>query len=108
MDLDPLSLDGRRILVVGGRTRHISHYRRAVEALRGQFLHHDGGVEDNLDRLGGLFGRADAVVMPVDCVSHAAQSLAKRLCKQSGKRFIPVPRSGAGAFQRALQSAVQA
>jgi hypothetical protein len=32
--------------------------------------------------------RAYVVLFPVDCISHAAMSLIKRLCRQSGKPFL--------------------
>jgi len=95
-------LDGRTILFVGGRSQHIPHYRRLVEERNGTFLHHDGGVDDSIARLRGLFGRADAVLFPVDCVSHMAHDEVKKLCRRSGKPFVPVRRSGFGAFLVAL------
>jgi|AGTN01.1.fsa_nt_gi Uncharacterized protein conserved in bacteria (DUF2325). len=105
VSLSNFDLDGRCILVVGGRSRHIPHYRRMVEERRGVFLHHDGGIEDSLSRLSGLFGRADTILFPVDQVSHNAHDEVKRLCKRWRKRFVPVRRSGTGAFVMALQAA---
>jgi len=97
-------LDGRHILFVGGRTQHIPHYRRLVERRNGVFIHHDGGVDDSIARLRGLFGRADAVLFPVDCVSHMAQDEVKKLCRRWDKPFVPVRRSGFAAFLVALET----
>ena len=103
--LEGADLDGRTILFVGGRHQHIPHYRRLVEQRNGTFIHHDGGVDDSIARLRGLFGRADTVLFPVDCVSHMAQDELKRLCRRWDKPFVPVRRSGLGAFLVALEAA---
>jgi len=50
-----------------------------------------------------MTGRADVVVLPVDCVSHDAAWTVKRVCRQIGKRFIPLRSSGATTFLAALQ-----
>jgi hypothetical protein len=100
----PLNLAGRRILFVGGRRAHAAHLRQLVESCNGQFTHHDGGMEDNMRRLPGLFGQADAVLFPVSCVSHAAQTELKRLCRQREIPYLPLRSSGVGAFVQALQS----
>lgn len=96
-------LCGRCILYVGGRAGHVQHLRRIVEECNGTLVHHDGGFEDGMGRLSGLLGAADAVMFPVDCVSHMAHDQLKRLCKRMEKPFVPVRRSGLGAFMRALE-----
>jgi len=101
-----LDLSGRCVLLVGGRRHHASHFRQLVEGCNGKFVHHDGGMEDNLSRLSGLFRRADAVFFPVSCVSHAAQNMVKQLCRQWEKPYLPLRSSGAGAYAQALQSLV--
>ena len=101
-------LNGRCILVVGGRHKHVRHFRQMVEDMHGTFLHHDGGVETSLTRLMGLCSRADAVLFPVDCNSHNALDAVKQVCKRNQKRFIPMRRTGSGAFAQALQSAISA
>ena len=98
----PLDLSGRRILLVGGLRQRVSHFRKLVEGCNGSFCHHDGGMEESMDRLDSLFGRADAVVFPVDCVSHAALGKVKRLCRRWNKPYVPMRRSGIGAFTDAL------
>lgn len=99
-----LDLCGRCILVVGGRHQHVSHLRRMVEECNGSFVHHDGGTEESMAKLSGLAGRADAVLFPVKCVSHAAQSKVKKLCRQWNKPFVPLRKSGMEAYIEALQS----
>ncbi|ARJ67100.1 hypothetical protein WV31_16215 [Magnetospirillum sp. ME-1] len=99
-----LDLCGRCILFVGGRNQHLPHFRRLVEEAGGTFAHHDGGFEESMGRLHSLFGRADAVLFPVDSVSHGAHDEVKRLCRRWEKPFVPVRRSGLGAFIRALNT----
>lgn len=102
-----LDLCGRCILFVGGRNQHLPHFRRLVEEAGGTFAHHDGGFEESMGRLHSLFGRADAVLFPVDSVSHSAHDEVKRLCRRWEKPFVPVRRSGLGAFIRALSTVAE-
>lgn len=102
-----LDLCGRCILFVGGRVGQVHHMRRIVEECNGTLVHHDGGFEEGMGKLSGLFGQADAVLFPVDCVSHMAHDQLKRMCKRWEKPFVPVRRSGLGAFMRALESVGQ-
>ncbi|PKU25479.1 DUF2325 domain-containing protein [Telmatospirillum siberiense] len=105
-DCAKLDLCGRCILFVGGRHQQMTHVRRLVEDCNGVFSHHDGGVEESMSRLHGLFGQADAVLFPVDCVSHSAQNAVKQLCRQWQKPFVPVRRSGLAAYLAALETVV--
>jgi hypothetical protein len=83
-------LDGVTVLYVGGRPNQIAHLRAAAEQSGAAFLHHDGGIEHHLNLLGGLTSQADLVIFPVDCISHHAAHAVKQLCRQAGKRFIPL------------------
>jgi hypothetical protein len=103
-----LDLCGRCILVVGGRHQHVAHLRRMVEDLNGSFVHHDGGTEQSMEKLASLFGRADAVLFPVKCISHAAQSKVKTLCRRHDKPFVPLRKSGMEAYVEALESLTRA
>jgi hypothetical protein len=96
-------MDGLSLLYVGGRPNQIAHLRELAARLGATFLHHDGGVEHHPDLLAGLTSRADAVLFPVDCVSHDAALMVKRLCRRAGKRFIPLRSSGATSFLAALR-----
>jgi hypothetical protein len=78
------------LLYVGGRTDKLGHLRASSEQLGARFLHHDGGVDDRSGLLGGLVSRADVVMFPVDCVSHDAVASLKRICRQMGKRCVPL------------------
>ena len=90
------------LLYVGGRPAQIGHLRLFARHSGATFLHHDGGIEERSGLLQGLINRADAVVFPVDCISHAAMSLVKRTCLQSGKLFLPLRNAGLASFCAAL------
>ena len=92
------------LLYVGGRQAQIGHLRAFAERCGALFLHHDGGVEERSGLLQGLISRADAVLFPVDCISHAAMSLVKRTCRQSGKPFLPLRGAGLAPFCTALNN----
>jgi hypothetical protein len=93
---------GQRILYIGGRTAIVPHLRAAAEARVAAFYHHDGGVEDSLHRIEDMIERCDAVVCPVDCVSHGACRMAKAICQRLSRRFLPIPTASRSGFERAL------
>jgi hypothetical protein len=96
-------LDGMTVLYVGGRPNQMAHLRAAAEQSGAAFLHHDGGVEHHLNLLGGLTSQADLVMFPVDCISHHAAHAVKQLCRQAGKRFIPLRSASATSLLAALR-----
>jgi DNA repair exonuclease SbcCD ATPase subunit len=100
----PQRLPNLTLLYVGGRQAQIAHLRMVAERAGATLLHHDGGIEERNGLLQGHISRADAVLFPVDCVSHAAMSLLKRLCRQSGKPFLPLRGPGLAPFCAALNS----
>jgi Uncharacterized protein conserved in bacteria (DUF2325) len=96
-------LDGMTVLYVGGRPNQVVHLRAAAEQSGAAFLHHDGGIEHHLNLLGGLTSQADLVMFPVDCISHHAAYAVKQLCRQAGKRFIPLRSASATSLLAALR-----
>lgn len=96
-------LCGRRILYIGGRERQAAHFRALVERHNGQFLYHDGGRSENRARLDAMIHSADAVLCPVDCVSHDACLRVKRICKRTAKRFVPLRSASLAGFVQGLQ-----
>ncbi len=98
-------LRGRCILYVGGRTGQSSHFRALVERCNGRYIHHDGGREDGRLHLGSILPRADAVLCPLDCVSHDAVRRVKRFCNRHGKPLVLLPRGSLSAFARGLAEA---
>jgi hypothetical protein len=98
----PVRLDGRRILYLGGRKSVLPHLKSAAEAREAILLVHDGGMEDSTHRIEELVGGCDAVVCPIDCISHGACKLAKVLCRRFNKPFLPIPTASRSGFERAL------
>ena len=98
-------LPAQRVLYVGGRPACVEQMREMLDAAGGALLSHDGGRHDHPSLLPGLIGQADQVVFPVDCVSHDAALTVKRVCRQLGKRFVPLRSSGVASFLAAIGKA---
>ena len=96
-------LDGVALLYVGGHPHQVAHLRAVGEQLGATFLHHDGGIENHQNLLPGLTSRADLVMFPVDCISHDAAHAVKLLCRQGGKRFIPLRSASVTSLLAALR-----
>lgn len=96
-------LCGKRILYVGGRANLVQHYRALVERLGGEFLHHDGGLEQSRHGLPRILGGVDAVLCPVDCVSHDACQCVKEVCKHNFKPCKLLRSSGLSSLVRSLE-----
>lgn len=95
-------LCGKRVLYVGGMHNLIPHYRQLVERNGGEFLHHDGGREESTNRLPAMLAQADAVMCPVDCVSHDACLTVKKICKQYHKPYVMMRSSGLSSLAHGL------
>lgn len=99
-----LDLVGRCVLYVGGRPSQCAHFRALVERCNGRFLHHDGGREDARAQLWDVVQQADAVLCPLDCVSHDAMYRIKRFCERNAKSLVFLPRASLAAFNRGLNA----
>jgi hypothetical protein len=98
-------LAGLTLLYVGGRPATIGRLCDLAERAGAIFLYHDGGIEERGRLLAGLVSRADTVLFPVDCISHTAMLLLKRLCRQASKKFVPLRGAGLAPFCAALSYA---
>ena len=105
--LGSIDLLGTTVLYVGGRAKQVPQLRALIERVGGHFLHHDGGMEDNTGLLPGLLSRANVVVFPVDCISHNAVAIVKRLCDQAGKPYLPLRTSSLSSLLGALATLAQ-
>ena len=77
----------KRILIVGGITRMASLYREFIENNGGIFEYHDGYMKKGTKQLESRLKRADVVLCPVNCNSHAACSVVKNLAKKHKKNL---------------------
>lgn len=92
----------KRILMVGGMTRMASLYRELVETGGGIFEYHDGYVKRGTRQLEERLKRADLVVCPVNCNSHAACSVVKNLGKKHNKTVHILENSSLNAVSQAI------
>lgn len=97
-----MDLCGRCILFVGGRTGLCNHFRHLVEQYNGHFIYHDGGREDSSFKLDSTLSQADAVLCPLDCISHKAMNRIKRHCAHNIKQLVMMPRASLSAFVKGL------
>lgn len=102
VDATNSDLVGRCVLYVGGRQSLCAHFRELVERRNGRFIYHDGGREDARAQLWDVVRQADAVLCPLDCVSHDAVHRIKRFCERNTKPLVLLPRASLAAFNRGL------
>lgn len=96
-------LRGRCILYLGGHNHLCQRFRSIVESKKGEFLHHDGGREQQLKQLQGLLQKADMVFCPTERISHNAMNKARKLCKESpDKPIVFLERPSISAFLTGL------
>ncbi len=98
----PVSLGGLTVLYVGGRPAQLVQLKALGERRGATILHHDGGIEERGGLLAGLVSRADIVMFPVDCVSHEAVLVVKRLCRNAAKPYVALRSASLSAFGAAL------
>ena len=96
------NLFGKCILYIGGRESNICRMCDLVGKMNGRLIHHDGGREDSLAKLQGAISSADAVIFPVDCVSHSSALEAKKMCKKMLKPFMPIRSSSLSSLVTGL------
>jgi hypothetical protein len=101
----PLSLRERAVLCVGGRNGNVASYRELIEREGAQFSHHDGGLEDNANRLEASLAAADLVICQTGCISHSAYWRVKDYCKRNGKRCVFIDNPSISSLARGLEQA---
>lgn len=97
-------LCGMCVLYVGGRTGLVPQYRALVESRGGTLIHHDGGMEEAPKKLESCLAQADAVVCPVDCVSHEACTTVKSFCKRALKPCYMMRTAGISSLAKTVSS----
>ncbi|MFS2004027.1 DUF2325 domain-containing protein [Duganella sp. CT11-25] len=101
----PLRLSDRAVLCVGGRSGNVATYRELIEREGAQFAHHDGGLEDNANRLDASLAAADLVICQTGCISHSAYWRVKDYCKRTGKRCVFIDNPSISSLARGLEQA---
>lgn len=99
-------LDGKRILLVGGRQSMVPHCKSVVELMNGKFFYHDGGKEQSRVALQSQAMAADIIICALDCVSHDASRCVKRMCSGGKQKIIMLKNSGLSTFTRELKNVV--
>ena len=92
----------KRILMVGGITKMESLYRELIEKGGGIFEYHDGYMKKGVKPLESRLKRADMVICPVNCNSHAACSIVKNLAKKHNKSVHMLASSSLSSVSRAI------
>ena len=92
------SVRGKRIVYVGGRPSSNAALKRLVEAAGGDFVVHDGGVEDRKGLLAAALPGADIVVFPVDCIDHDSMNTLKRVCERHQIDYHPLRTASVASF----------
>lgn len=100
------TLEGLRVLYVGGRTSLVPHYRAIVERQGGSFLHHDGGLEQSCAQLESLISGSEIVICPLDAISHSSWIRVKRACRHHTGAFLPVRTSSVASLVSAIRRGV--
>ncbi|MEJ8852957.1 DUF2325 domain-containing protein [Variovorax robiniae] len=96
------AIQGQRILYVGGRPSSTPAIRKLVTDSGGEFVHHDGGMEDRKGLLASALAGAHVVAFPVDCVDHDSVTNLKRLCARHEVPFLPLRTASVTCFAAAL------
>ncbi len=96
-------LNNKCILFVGGLERLEPHYRSLVEGdFACRFMRHDGDCRNGRDRLIHMVNRAEAVICPLNSISHQAYLCVKKICKDLNKPLVMLRNAGLGSLRRAL------
>lgn len=93
----------KRILIVGGITKMEFLYRQLIEENGGTFEYHDGYMNRGSSGLENRVRRADVVLCPVNCNSHTACLMVKKLGKKYDKPVEMLSGSSVNAISQALQ-----
>jgi Uncharacterized protein conserved in bacteria (DUF2325) len=95
---DLTNLSGKRVVYVGGRPGSNAALRHLVESAGGDFVVHDGGIEDRKGMFAAALPRADIVVFPVDCIDHDSMNLLKRVCERHQVDYHPLRTASVASF----------
>ena len=95
----------KRVLIVGGIARMESLYREVIEGSGGVFDYHDGYMRKGSKPLEDRMKRADMVLCPVNCNSHAACTVVKKLGKKHKKNVHMLHNYSVSAISQVIRDA---
>jgi hypothetical protein len=101
----PACTCNKRVLIVGGIERMERKYRQMIEKEGGILDYHSGNMQDGVKKLENCLQRADIVLCPVNCNSHGACSMVKRLGKKHNKPVHMMPNFSLHAISSVLGTA---
>jgi hypothetical protein len=101
-DHSAFDLGFKRVLIVGGMTKLETLYRELIEEKEGIFEYHDGYMNGGSTGLENKVKRADVVLCPVNCNSHNACSMVKRLSKKHERPVYMLSSSSLSSISQAL------
>ena len=99
-----VNVTGKCVLCVGGRSGAVDAYRQVIEQRGGRFLHHDGGLEESLQRIDAALAASDLVICQAGCISHNAYWRVKEQCKRTGKRCLYLKSAGVSGLSRLIEA----
>lgn len=91
-------VQGKRVVYVGGRPGSNAALKALVTSAGGDFVVHDGGVEDRKGLLAAALPGADFVVFPVDCIDHDSMNMLKRVCERHQVDYHPLRTASVASF----------
>ena len=95
-------LCSKRILIVGGITKIKHLYKQLVESSGGEFDYHDGYMNNGKINIESRVMRADLVICPVNCNSHNACQMVKKLCRKFDRPVKMLANSSLSSISDAL------
>jgi hypothetical protein len=95
-------LCGKKVLYVGGFSRHRTRFKKMTESINGEFFYHDGGLHQSEHQLDGLVRKADVIFCPLDCVSHNAMGRIKNLVKAQCKDCVFLKSASLSSFKNEI------
>lgn len=98
------SLEGLRVVVVGGNNKMLPEYRDVVSQFGAEFLFHDGKVRNGSDKLKNVINWADIIIFITSMNSHGALNVMRSVCRKKAKKFIVLRETGSESIARTLRN----
>lgn len=97
-------LCGKKILYVGGFSRHRNKFQQLTQSINGEFYYHDGGKQQSEHQLTEMVKKVDCIFCPVDCISHSAVDRIKTLAKSHCKDCVFLRSASLSSFNTGIRA----